>query len=134
MSNVQNSIPADEDRKAMAHFVSAASCFRRSRNTGFTMMVGVGGQRALLRVREGAVAEVHDLATLRPLTSWDFSVIAEAETWRRFWRPVPEAGWHDLFALTRNGRMQLEGNLHPLMANLQFVKDVLASPRHQEQP
>lgn len=134
MSNVRDSIPAVDDQKAMARFTQAAGRFRRNRNARFTMMVGVGNQRALLRVQEGAIAEIHDLARLRPLISWDFSVIAEAESWLRFWRPVPEAGWHDLFALTRNGRMQLQGNLHPLMANLQFVKDILACPRHQEQP
>lgn len=42
------------------------------------------------------------------------------------------AGWHDVFALMRYGRMHIEGDLLPFMANLQFVKDLLAAPRSQE--
>jgi hypothetical protein len=42
---------------------------------------------------------------------------------------VPRAGYHDLFALTRFGHARIEGDLQPLMANLRYVKDVLAAPR-----
>jgi hypothetical protein len=42
---------------------------------------------------------------------------------------VPPPGWHDLFALSKKGVMVLEGDLQPLMANLQYVKDLLALPR-----
>jgi hypothetical protein len=42
---------------------------------------------------------------------------------------VPEAGYHDLFAMAKAGQARVEGDLQPLMANLRYVKDVLASPR-----
>jgi hypothetical protein len=42
---------------------------------------------------------------------------------------MPEPGWHDLFALVRRGCASVEGDLQPLMANLQYVKDLLALPR-----
>ena len=38
-----------------------------------------------------------------------------------------EAGWHDIFALSKRGAMAIEGNLQPLMANLQYVKDLAAA-------
>ena len=45
------------------------------------------------------------------------------------WKPVPEPGWQDLFALQRRKLLTMEGDLQPLMANLLYIKDVLASPR-----
>jgi hypothetical protein len=58
-----------------------------------------------------------------------FAVRATAEAWSRLWQPVPAPGWHDLLALTKRGCAALEGDLQPLMANLQYVKDLLALPR-----
>ena len=63
------------------------------------------------------------------MRSWRFAIHATAEAWQRFWAPVPEPGWHDLFAMAKRGAARVEGDLHPFMANLQYVKDVLAAPR-----
>ena len=63
------------------------------------------------------------------MRSWRFAVRGSAEAWRRLWQPMPDAGWHDLLALTKRGCVVLEGDLQPLMANLQYVKDVLVLPR-----
>lgn len=65
-------------------------------------------------------------AMMRP---WRFAVRGTARGWLRFWQPVPEPGWHDLFALAKHGEVVFEGDLHPLMANLQYFKDLLAAPR-----
>ena len=54
---------------------------------------------------------------------------ASEAAWSRFWQAVPDAGWHDIFALAKRGELRIEGNLQPLMAHLQFVKDLVASPR-----
>ena len=63
------------------------------------------------------------------MRSWRFAVRGSAEAWGRLWQPVPAPGWHDLFALTKRGCAVLEGDLQPLMANLQYLKDLLALPR-----
>ena len=63
------------------------------------------------------------------MRSWCFSYCASPTAWAEFWRPVPRPGWHDLFALTKNGEATLEGDLFPFMSHLQFFKDVLALPR-----
>jgi hypothetical protein len=60
---------------------------------------------------------------------WRFAVRADAEAWEEFWRPVPRPGFHDLFAMTKAGRATVEGDLQPLMANLRYLKEVLAAPR-----
>lgn len=61
--------------------------------------------------------------------SWRFAVRATPEAWLAFWQPLPRPGWHDLFALTKRGAASIDGDLHPLMANLQYFKDLLALPR-----
>ena len=61
--------------------------------------------------------------------SWLFAVRGTTEAWSRLWAPIPEPGWHDLFALTKKGCMTLEGDLQPVMANLQYLKDLLVLPR-----
>jgi hypothetical protein len=63
------------------------------------------------------------------MSAWRFAVRGTVEAWREFWRPVPDAGWHDLFALSKRGAVTLEGDLHPLISNLQYIKDLLALPR-----
>ncbi len=63
------------------------------------------------------------------MRSWRFAVRGSAEAWWRLWQPMPDPGWHDLLALTKRGCVVLEGDLQPLMANLQYVKDVLVLPR-----
>jgi hypothetical protein len=63
------------------------------------------------------------------MRSWRFAVRGTTEAWSRLWQPVPDPGWHDLSALVKRGSMSLEGDMQPLMANLQYVKDLLALPR-----
>ena len=52
-----------------------------------------------------------------------------ADAWLEFLAPVPKPGWHDIMALSKRGVARIEGNLQPFMANLQYIKDVLAAPR-----
>lgn len=66
------------------------------------------------------------------MRSWRFAVRGTAEAWGQFWQPVPDPGWHDLFALTKRGSAVLEGDLLPLVANLQYFKDLLRLPRLAE--
>lgn len=63
------------------------------------------------------------------LSSWDVALRADAGAWLEHWQPLPRPGFHDLFAMKKAGRLRIEGDLQPLMANLQYVKDVLALPR-----
>jgi len=51
------------------------------------------------------------------------------DAWERHWQTIPEAGWHDLFALTKRGEASFDGDLRPLLQNLQYFKDLLALPR-----
>ena len=63
------------------------------------------------------------------MRSTAFSIRATDEAWQQHWQPVPAPGWHDLFALTKRGAASIEGDLRPLLQNLQYFKDLLALPR-----
>jgi len=104
-----------------------AALVRRGRFLTCDFLVEVGDEPFHVSVQDGRIAGVtRGPAAARP---WRFAIRASAEAWREFWQPVPRAGYHDLFALTRFGRARIEGDLLPLMANLRYVKEVLETPR-----
>ena len=65
-------------------------------------------------------------ALLRP---WCFAISASAQAWTRHWEMYPQPGGHDIFAMTKIGEARIEGEIQPLMANLRYIKEVLAKPR-----
>ncbi len=104
-----------------------AALVRRGRFLTTDFLLEVGDESYLISVQDGRIASVtRGPAAARP---WRFAIRASAEAWREFWQPVPRPGYHDLFALTRFGHARIEGDLRPLMANLRYIKDVLAAPR-----
>jgi hypothetical protein len=78
-------------------------------------------------IRSGRIVELSPAPVL--MRSWRFSYRATSRAWAQYWQPMPRPGWHDLLALIKRGEAELEGDLHPFMANLQYFKDVLALPR-----
>ncbi len=99
---------------------------RRGAWTSASCLVGIGAVPTLVRIHQGVPSTQGEIPLLCP---WDFSVRGSAQAWAALWRPHPDPGWHDLFALTKRGEFRIEGNLLPFMANLQYFKDLLAMPR-----
>ena len=91
-----------------------------------TFLLAVDDAEYLVHVAAGRLAAVERGPFL--LRSWSFAVRAPADAWARFWRPLPEPGYHDIFAMKKLGVARVEGDLWPLMAHLRYVKDVLAAP------
>ena len=100
---------------------------RRGRFLSDTFMIEVGSEQYLLRIHAGKIESVEKGPFV--MRSWRFSIRASEETWQRFWRKIPDPGYHDIFALLRKNRIALEGDLQPLMANLLYIKLLLAAPR-----
>jgi len=98
----------------------------RGRHLRTNFLIGCGGRRIHVTIEDGRVAAVGEPALMG---SSQFAIHAGAKCWERFWRAVPEPGYHDLLAMTRFGHARIEGDMLPLMQNLQYIKDVLASPR-----
>lgn len=65
------------------------------------------------------------------MRAWSFALVAPAEAWLAHWEAVPSPGAHDILAMSKRGDLKILGDLHPLMCNLQVVKDIVAAPRGQ---
>lgn len=104
-----------------------ADLVRRGQRLTTTFLLAVDDAEYLVHVAAGRLAAVERGPFL--LRSWSFAVRAPGEAWARFWQPVPEPGYHDLFAMKKLGVACVEGDLWPLMAHLRYLKDVLATPR-----
>lgn len=104
-----------------------ADLVRRGRFLTCDFELGIGALPLLVSVVRGEITSVdRGPFLLRP---WTFAIRMAPDDWLQFLMPTPAPGWHDLMALTKRGAARVEGNLHPFMANLQYVKDVLAAPR-----
>lgn len=118
---------ADRLRQAIAAaFAGDTDLLRRGWLVDTSCLIEIGAEQFVLTIRNGRPT-VADRVPL--LGSWEFAIRAGAEAWLALWQPVPKAGWHDLFALTKRGAMRIEGSLQPFMANLQYFKDLVTLPR-----
>ena len=100
---------------------------RRGRYFTDTFMLEVGETQYLVHVRHGRIEAVERGPFV--MRAWTFALRASAEVWAEFWKPLPKPGFHDIFALLRKGRISFDGDLQPMMANLLYVKTVIAAPR-----
>src|SRR6266702_248867 len=97
-----------------------AALVRRGRFVDTSFLVEVGDTAYLIRIDGGRVASVARGPFLMPRFS--FALRAPREAWEAFWQPLPAPGFQDLFALMRKKLLRMEGDLHPLMANLLYFK------------
>ena len=100
---------------------------RRGRWLSNVFLVEAGTTQFLVRVDKGRLLKAEHGPFVMP--SWSFAVRASESVWQRFWQPLPAPGDNDIFALRKTGEMSVEGNLQPFMANLIYIKQVLAMPR-----
>src|SRR5438552_8886459 len=100
---------------------------RRGRFLSTTFLIEVGEQGYLVKIIEGRIVSVTPGPFVTP--NYSFALRAPREEWQLFWTKLPPPGHHDIFALFKRGKLVIEGDLHPLMANLLYFKDVLAAPR-----
>jgi hypothetical protein len=99
----------------------------RGRFVSLEMRVDLGSVPYQLVFDHGRIAAVERGPA--PLRAWRFAVRGDDDAWRQFWLPCPPPHYNDIFALAKRGAFRIEGDLHPLMANLLYFKAVLATPR-----
>src|SRR5260221_8018214 len=100
---------------------------RRGRHLSTTFLMEIGDQGYLIKIIEGRIVSVTPGPFVTP--NYSFALRAPRDEWQLFWTKLPPPGHHDIFALFKRGKLVIEGDLHPLMANLLYFKDVLAAPR-----
>jgi len=88
------------------------------------LLVGDGNDDWLVRIEHGAVTQVTKGPLVMPKT--DLRLRASSEAWTKFLEPVPPPGYHDLFALRRYKRIQIEGDIRLMSAYLFYFKRLFA--------
>jgi len=119
--------PADRFAALPRLLAADQDLLRRGRWLTVECRVDVGSEPFFLSIREGVLASLERGPRL--MRSTVFSIRATDEAWTNYWKPIPAPGWHDLFALTKRGAASIDGDLRPLLQNLQYFKDLLALPR-----
>ena len=99
----------------------------RGRSMTLDFVLASGSDRFYVSVRAGRMEPVALGSQI--LRSAALAFAAEPETWLAHWQPVPGPGEYDLFALVKDERMAIEGDMRVLMRHLQNIKDILAAPR-----
>jgi len=121
--------PADRFARLPDLLPADTDLIRRGRRLDVDCRIDVGSEPFFLAIRDGALASLE--RGTRLMRSTAFSLRATDEAWTNYWKPIPAPGWHDLFALTKRGAASIDGDLRPLLQNLQYFKDLLALPRQE---
>ena len=103
---------------------------QRGRWVNLSFLLGVGEAEFVIAIAGGRVVSVEPRRL--PTHGGLFAIRAARETWEEHWRPIPKRDYHDIWSMLPKGLATLDGDLLPLMQNLQYFKDVIASPRRKE--
>jgi hypothetical protein len=97
---------------------------RFGRDLDLALLIGDGDLDWLVEIERGVVVRVTQGPLIMPKT--DLRLRATRETWARFLEPVPPPGYHDLFAMRRYRRIQIEGDIRLMSAYLFYIKQLFA--------
>ncbi len=95
-----------------------------------TVLIEVEGAEHYLDFEKGRLVGVTPGPSRK--TPWRFALRTDAAAMTRFWAPLPEPGFHDIFGLVKLGRGRIDGDILCLVKNLRFFKEFLALGRELE--
>ena len=95
----------------------------RGRHVNVVFMLQSGDEERLVELRDGRIHALARGPFVMP--RWTFRLRADAQAWRLFYSSEPTPGFHDLLALVKFRRLVLEGDLHVLMCNLLYFKELV---------
>ncbi len=105
-----------------------AALLRRGRWLHADMLLQIGDHAHVVQIRGGRIERIVDANVY--VQPHDFAIRGTQEAWDEFWRPMPKPMHHDIIALIRAGKMQIEGNVELAMAHFLTLKLMLEKPRH----
>ena len=80
------------------------------------LRLGIGDAVYWISISDGRVAAVKSWEDVVPsATSWDISISAPAEEWRKACEPVPKPYYHELSAASRHHDFEVGGNMEMYM-------------------
>ncbi|MEP1765529.1 MAG: hypothetical protein ABJJ53_02575 [Sulfitobacter sp.] len=106
---------------ATPHLLRVGSLFSE------TVLIEIDGGEIYLTFEKGHLVDVTPGPSRK--TPWRFAFRTDRDALQRFWQPVPEPKFHDIFGLVTIGRGKIDGDILCLVKNLRFFKSVMALPR-----
>jgi hypothetical protein len=122
--------PADRFARLPSLLTADSDLLRRGRWLTVECRIDIGSEPFFLSIRDGALGALERGARL--MRGATFTLRGSDEAWINHWKKMPDPGWHDWFALTKRGAASMDGDLRPLLQNLQYFKDLLALPRSRQ--
>lgn len=92
-----------------------------------TVLLKIDSEEYYLMFDKGHLAGVHSGPSKK--IPYRVALVTDADAMARFWQARPAAGFHDIFALAKIGRLEILGDILYLVKNLRFFKELLALPR-----
>jgi hypothetical protein len=92
-----------------------------------TILIDLEGDEFYLTFEKGRIVTLSNGMSRK--TPWRFALRTDSEALSKFWEPMPEAGFHDVFGLVKIGRGRVDGDILSLVKNLRFIKEVLGLGR-----
>jgi len=119
----------DVFRNIQVQLDGALHILRLGRLFSETVLIEIGGEEIYLTFEKGRIVDVSPGPSRK--TPWRFAFRTDADALEKFWQPVPEAGFHDIFGLVKIGRGRIDGDILCLVKNLRFFKEVMTLARKE---
>ena len=103
---------------------------RRGRWVTLTFLFGADDEDYLISIQNGAIAAISKKTLSTEVGV--FSIRAARVTWLEHWQRYPKRDYHDIWSMLPKDLARLDGDILPLIQNLQYFKDVIASLRVRE--
>lgn len=95
-----------------------------------TVLIEIDGKEYYLAFHRGELERVTEGPSRQ--TPWRFALRTDGEALAKFWEPMPEPTFHDIFGFVKTGRGRIEGDILLLVKNLRFFKEFMALGRQEE--
>lgn len=92
-----------------------------------TVLMRIGAAEYFLVFEKGHLVQIVEGPSKK--IPYQFAFATDAEALAEFWTRHPRPGFHDIFAMVKIGRADIQGDILRLVKNLRFFKDFLALGR-----
>ncbi len=95
-----------------------------------TVLIEIDQEEFYLTFEKGRVVEIKEGPSKK--LPWRFALRAKGEALDKFWHPIPEPGYHDIFGLVKYGHGRIDGDILTLVKNLRYFKEFMALGRRED--
>ena len=109
---------------------SNKSLVYKGRWVNLTFTFGINDKDLLIKIIKG---KIQSITTRNVKTqSGIFRIHGLSESWDKHWLKIPPRDYHDIFAMLAKNIITIDGDLTPLIQNLQYFKDLIASNKSSD--